>query len=68
MNLAPKFLINRSLYLFNFLTIFIKLGCPQGLLLAKRSAFAVLNRKTTQKAFMVCRWFIALTIAENLVH
>jgi hypothetical protein len=68
MNLASKFLINGSLYLFDFLTFLVKLGCPQGLLLAKQSAFAMFIRKTTQQTFVVCRWFIALAIAENLVH
>jgi hypothetical protein len=68
MNLACKFLINRSLYLFDFFTFFVKLGGPQGLLLTKQSAFAMFIRKTTQQAFMECWRPIALAIAENLVH
>jgi hypothetical protein len=67
-NLASKFLINSSLYLLDFLTFFVKLGCPQGFLLAKQSACAMLIGKTTQQTFMVGRRFIALAIAENLVH
>jgi hypothetical protein len=68
MNLASKFLVNCALYLFNFLTIPIKLGDPQGLLLAKHSALAMSIRKTTQQAF-VERWrFIAFAVTENLVH
>jgi hypothetical protein len=68
MNLASKFLINGSLYLFDCPTISIKLGDPQGLLLAKRSACTMIIRETTQQAFMECWRFIALAIAVNLVH
>ena len=68
MNLASKFLIKCFLYLLDFFTFFIELGDPQGLLLAKQSPFPMFIRKTTQQAFMECWRFIALAIAENLVH
>jgi hypothetical protein len=68
MNLSCKFLIKCPLYLFDFFTFFVKLGCPQGLLLAKQSAFPMLIGKTTQQALMVRRWSIARAIAKKLVH
>jgi hypothetical protein len=68
MNLASEFLIDDSLYLFDVFTFFVKLGCPQGLLLAKQSACAMLIGKTAQQAFMVCGRFIAHAIAKKLIH
>jgi hypothetical protein len=68
MNLACKFLVNRSLYLFDFFTFFVKLGCPQGLLLTNQSACAMMIRKTSQQTLMVRRGFIARAITVNLVH
>jgi hypothetical protein len=68
MNLTRKFVVNCLLYLLDLFTFSIELGCPQGLLLAKRSAFAMSIRKTTQQTFMVGRRLITLAIAKNLVH
>jgi hypothetical protein len=67
-DLAAKFLVNCSLYRFDCFTFFVKLGCPQGLLLTEQSAFTVIIGKTTQQAFMINGRFVAFTIAEDLVH
>jgi hypothetical protein len=68
MNSASKFLIHRSFDLFDCLTVFKKLGGPQGLLLTERSAGPVVLRETTEKAFMVGRRFVAPAITKDLVE
>lgn len=67
-NLAAEFLVNCPLDLFDGFPLFVKLGCPQGLLLTEQSPFAMITGKTAQKTFMLKGRFVAFTIAKDLIH